>query len=65
MPIIVVFELHADHFLPFGLATGDEMLPTLDDGFSDPQIKVSSCPIFGTQEDTIFVSSRKKKHSKK
>ena len=48
-----------DHLLPFGPAEGDQVLPQVDDGSSPPQVKMdfpTSCPVFGAQEDTIFVS---------
>jgi hypothetical protein len=46
--------------LPFGASAGDEMaLPVLD-GTSGPEVKITSCPFFGTNEDTIFVSVLRK-----
>ena len=45
-----------DHLLPFGLSFGDQSLLPADDGSSGPQIKDNPCPVFGVEEDTIYVS---------
>lgn len=46
--------------LPFGVSAGDELVPPADDGTSAPQNKLAlfgpSCPFYGTDEDTIYVS---------
>ena len=54
---------YAAHFLPFNTSFGDEVLPTGDDVASSAQIKPSltglTCPFYGNQEDTIYVSKSK------
>ena len=46
--------------LPFGVATGDELVPPALDGTSDPvfifEFSNLSCPFYGVEEDTLFVS---------
>ena len=45
---------------PFGVAVGDEITPAFDDGSSDPVSKLAfsnlSCPFYGVEEDTLYVS---------
>ena len=51
--------------LPFGLIAGDELVPPFDS--SDPVSKLGfsnlSCPFFGVEEDTLFVSESHMKTS--
>ena len=42
--------------LPFGNSSGDTTLRIIDDGASNALTKTVSCPFFGTNEDTIYVS---------
>lgn len=46
--------------LPFGVSSGDELVPPADDGSSAPQNKLAlsgtSCPFYGVDENTIYVS---------
>ena len=52
-----------DHLFPFGESFGDRLVgPRIDDGSSSALVKViasgsNSCPIFGTEEDTLYVST--------
>ena len=47
--------------LPFGVTAGDELVPPALDGTSDPVFFILnfsnlSCPFYGVEEDTLFVS---------
>ena len=46
--------------LPSGVAAGDELVPPALDGTSDPvfifEFSNLSCPFYGVEEDTLFVS---------
>ena len=44
-----------DHLLPFGLSVGDQRLRSVDDGSSEPQITDDPFPLFGVEQDTIWV----------
>ena len=47
----------AGNFLPFGMAAGDSLLSDVLDGASPAQVRMnSSCSIFGSDEDAIYVN---------
>ena len=58
--VILIFLLTATILFPFGLAVGDEIVSPQLDGSSRSVSKLGfsdlSCPFFGVDEDTLFVS---------
>ena len=49
-------QILSNHLLPFGESSGDQLLQSTDDGSSEPQVEIDPCPVFGVEQDTIYVS---------
>ncbi len=45
-----------DNFLPFGLMYGDTVIPPEDDGSSEEILLETDVIIFGTQNNSLYVS---------
>ena len=51
------FSIHVGNLLPFGVDNGDYALHVTDDNSSGPLAKTPACPLFGTNETVLYVSS--------